>query len=379
MSPKLNRAGKSGGRSIPALLSHVLVAFTIEFDNEFEHRTPHVTTAGGTSAIGFGVWLTSMVMYSNALRLLPDEGVTVRELEHLARTPSVQLPGLQRWGYITMSPDPQDKRPKPPQRDWIVRSTIKGRMARQMWAALFGETEQRWRRRFGEEAIDSLRSALVAIVSRFEIALPEYLPIVGFGLKTAVNPEAVLREDWKREPSADSFTLPALLAKTLLAFTLEFERESAISLPICTNVLCVLGGEPVEGAPIKVGEIPRIAGVSIESVRMATGFLKARGYVRIEADPAIGRGKVIWLTQKGEIARECYLLKVEEIEERWKVRFGEDAMSRVRNALEPIAMSPLLMDGVRPYPDGWRAMRLRPETLPDHPMVLHRGGYPDGS
>src|SRR6516162_8416458 len=34
---------------LSALLSQVLVAFTIEFDNEFEHSIPHGTTNHGTS------------------------------------------------------------------------------------------------------------------------------------------------------------------------------------------------------------------------------------------------------------------------------------------------------------------------------------------
>jgi hypothetical protein len=51
---------------------------------------------------------------------------------------------------------------------------------------------------------------------------------------------------------------------------------------------------------------------------------------------------------------------------------------------------PRLALGLRPYPDGWRARGpyLRQTTavlndpaaaLPHYPMVLHRGGWPDGS
>ena len=40
---------------------------------------------------------------------------------------------------------------------------------------------------------------------------------------------------------------------------------------------------------------------------------------------------------------------------------------------------PPLFGGLRPYPENWRA-RISPITsLPHYPMVLHRGGYPDGS
>ncbi len=42
------------------------------------------------------------------------------------------------------------------------------------------------------------------------------------------------------------------------------------------------------------------------------------------------------------------------------------------------AASPLAA-GLVPSPDNWRSRVRRPETLPHHPMVLHRGGYPDGS
>jgi len=36
--------------------------------------------------------------------------------------------------------------------------------------------------------------------------------------------------------------------------------------------------------------------------------------------------------------------------------------------------------GIDPSPDNWRAgIRQRPSTLPHYPMVLHRGGFPDGS
>jgi len=38
-----------------------------------------------------------------------------------------------------------------------------------------------------------------------------------------------------------------------------------------------------------------------------------------------------------------------------------------------------LLGGLQPYPDGWRASVASREVLPHYPMVLHRGGFPDGS
>jgi hypothetical protein len=38
-----------------------------------------------------------------------------------------------------------------------------------------------------------------------------------------------------------------------------------------------------------------------------------------------------------------------------------------------------LFGGLDLYPDGWRASVPKPEGLPHYPMILHRGGFPDGS
>ena len=71
--------------SLPTALSQALIAFTIEFDNEFEHRIEHHT---GNKA-GSGVWLTSMVMWSNFMRLIPAGGVALR---------AVECRGARVWG-----------------------------------------------------------------------------------------------------------------------------------------------------------------------------------------------------------------------------------------------------------------------------------------
>jgi hypothetical protein len=72
------------------------------------------------------------------------------------------------------------------------------------------------------------------------------------------------------------------------------------------------------------------------------------------------------------------------IEGRWQTRFGENAIRTLRDVLEESdagapAKTSRLFEGLEPYPDGWRAAVRKPETLPYFPMVLHRGGYPDGS
>ena len=83
---------------MPALLSQALAAYTIEFDNESEHRLPHRTSRhGATTASGPRPWLVSLVMWCNCMKYIGSDGVQFRELEPLART-HTNLPGMQRWG-----------------------------------------------------------------------------------------------------------------------------------------------------------------------------------------------------------------------------------------------------------------------------------------
>jgi DNA-binding MarR family transcriptional regulator len=167
-----------------------------------------------------------------------------------------------------------------------------------------------------------------------------------------------------------------LLAKVLLAFAVEFERESEVSLAIGANVLRLVADE---GAPVR--DLPRTAGVSKEAIATALGFLQKRGYAAIETE-TVGRFKRLVLTPKGRRARDSYLALIRIIEENWRSRFGEDAISALRCELERLegdGVDSLLFRGLNPPPGGWRAALPKPTTLPDYPMVLHRGGYPDGS
>ena len=175
--------GSGAGRlPLSALLSQVLVAFIIEFDNEFERQMPHRTSDHGrTQGQGTVPWLVSMAMWSTCLRFVGDQGITVGELTGRART-GTNLAGMQRWGYITVAPDPADARPKPPRSDWVIHATASGRQAQKIWQPLAGVIEERWAARFGANNVAALRNALQAVAGQLDPALPDCLPILGYGL-----------------------------------------------------------------------------------------------------------------------------------------------------------------------------------------------------
>jgi hypothetical protein len=376
---------------LSAMLSQTLVAFTIEFDNEAERQIEHKTTGhGGTRG---GLWLVSMAMWLNCVRYAAEDPITVGEMRRLARG-RTNLDGMRRWGYITLTPDPADARSKPRETSLQVRATPRGLRAKQAWEPLTGVIEQRWRERYGADAVGRLTGALQAIASHLGNWLPDCLPILGYGLFSAGSRPGENRYDairaeydeYERHRVAGDgpdgmLPLPWLLARVLLTFAIDFELEAKISLAIAANALRVIDEQ---GTRIK--DLPALSGVSTEGLAMATGYLEKRGLAVVGTETG-EKWRVARLTPAGSQVAAVSRNVLAAVEDRWRARYGAGAVGALRQALQPLvgesaapgrARSPLFA-AIEPYPEGWRASVRRPVTLPHYPMVLHRGGYPDGS
>jgi hypothetical protein len=319
---------------VPALLSRALVAYTIEFDNAFEARMPHRTTRYGAPGGRDAPWLVSLAMWASCMRYVDERGIPPKQLTAQAQM-RTNLPGMVRWGYVRKDGE-------------LLRATRAGMLARSIWEPLAAEIDERWNRRFGFSAT-ALRAALAGAAEHIDVALPDAMPILGYGLKSTPAARG------QRDRSEDTTALPlvTLLSRILLALTLDYERSEGLSLGIAANVLRLIPGDG-----IAVRELPARSGVSKEAIAMAVGFLERERYVRHD-------GRMLSRTELGDGARERY--------ERYAWKLNDGA---VRTSLE--ALEPHLLQGLATPPGGWREKRAT-SVLPHQPMVLHRGGFPDGS
>jgi len=335
----MTAADRASKLPLPALLSQLLVAFTVELDNEFERR---IGEAGHPGA------RLSLVVWANLMRFLAAGPVAVGELATRALCPpegiKAELGCLERWGFVALDagnaggvPSPPDKgRTRLGQRegwgsgrgiraDWRAVPTIKGAKAIEVWTPLEAEVEERWRQRFGTGEVGRLCKSLKTVVEQFEVELPHGLPV---GILVPQEHDFPPRVSGSMEALSVGLSLSALLSQALFAFANDFDREAGVSLALCANAIRVLGREPMREA-----EIPRLTGSSPET--SGIGW-QLKPYIVVEADPEASRGKVVRLSPRGLEVQQKYHVHVEAIELDWQDRYGKRAVGNLRKALEAI-------------------------------------------
>jgi hypothetical protein len=320
-------------KPLSALLSQILVAYSVELDCEFERRTLQTQSRGAR---------LSLVIWLNLLRFLADGPVAVRTLASRALTAetgaAAWLGCLERWGVVALQPG---KRAgfgsgRGIRADWPVRLTASGETAVKIWPGLIPEIDARWSKRFGGDAA-TLRRSLQAIEHRIGLELPQGLPIAILKL-----PEFGPR----KSDAEDGLPLPVLLSRVLLAFALDFEHEFQTPISLCANAIRVLSDEPVPET-----EIPKRTGCSDETAGIGW---QHKPYIVVERDPARGRGKFVRLSEAGIRAQQEYYHRTRDIEEKWKKRFGA-AAGEVRESLTTLLNRDELSEGLKPPPGTARA------------------------
>jgi hypothetical protein len=293
------------------LLSQVLVAFTIEFDNEFERR---MGDAGHPGAF------LSMVVWGSLMRFVGETGTPVRELTarcQAADRVKFELGCLERWRFVLLEDAQRDGwgSGRGIRLDHVVRPTQRGRAACEVWPPLFGEIERRWEVRFGQDTIDRLRQALRGVL-----------------------PHASSDDEYR--------WLPTLLSRALTSFQVEFDRESPVPLLYCANTLRVLAEQPV-----RLADLPGLTGLSAETSDIGW---QLRPYVVVSPDPEAKQGKVVRLSSRGLKVQRDYVRLVHQIETRWEEIFGSATVDLLRQSLRGLFDGPL-SEGMVPQPGTIRA------------------------
>ncbi len=163
MSRRLKRSALASRLPLSALLSQVLIAFTIELDREV--NLTRTTASVGTTA-------PSLAMWSNVLRFVGEQGVDKRRLPALSGVSKsvihTMVACLERHGWVVVEPGPSDNRAK------IIRLTARSRKLRKVWQPLLADVEMHWEKRFGKDEIEKLRESLEAVVGQLDNELPHY-------------------------------------------------------------------------------------------------------------------------------------------------------------------------------------------------------------
>jgi hypothetical protein len=367
---------------LTTLLSWAWIALVIEVDNAFE------AACSDRMRRHFRI---SFAMWANGLRCIDEGGITVGELRAASKA-ACNLGGLERWGWIAIGDavdagtNVSDKRRagfgshRGITDSTVVRPTPDGSLARRMWPEILERVEHAWWERFGGDAVETVRAGLDGLGRKMPWAPPEVHPSDGFwthirdadtaSMSVTDEMAGTAGKDKTRDTSEETIRpLAAVLGQALTTLTLNHEAGSQISLPLAVNGLRLLGD-----GPVRIRDLPVRGGISKEAVAMVTGYLARKGLAEV------GAGRTISLTSSGAHALRDYHRRA-EMTQHSSLRMPLYGVLAQSDALSAGLVPPTgCWRGEAPYLKQTARLLADPtEAMPRHPMVLHRGGWPDGS
>jgi hypothetical protein len=262
--------------------------------------------------------MPSVDLWANLLRVLDRGGADRRELPALTRLSKravrsrVSAAARHGWAEELTSGRGQA----------AIRLTSQGADAAARWELLQQGAERQWQEQVGSGPAAALRALLTSVVADLPLEHPHYPASYGAADASISGGPG---QDWKPVPrrsreTADGLTACALLSQSLVAFALEYERLSAVALPV---VSAIFQRVPPQGIAV------RDLGASVHlSAMQRHGFVRVAG---ADGDAAV------FLTSKGRTVSDAHASRVEAVDQAWRSRSGSETVSSLQQVLETIA------------------------------------------
>jgi hypothetical protein len=212
---------------------------------------------------------------------------------------------------------------RPKRGDVTVKMTARGSKMRERWKSLQATAEERWQANASADAAARLRSSVEAVVARFLLEHPHYPAGYGTGDARITGGNG---RDWKpvyrdSGDTVSNLSLCALVSQALVAFAMDYEKESPVALSLSTNVIKRI---PADGRPLD--ELDDSVGVSA---------LIRHGFLRVNDN---GGRKTVLLTPRGLSVNIAYGGRIQAVEAEWRVRYGSESIAALRRALEEVTV-----------------------------------------
>ena len=96
----------------------------------------------------------------------------------------------------------------------------------------------------------------------------------------------------------------------------------------------------------QVSELAKLAHVRKQTMAQAVEQLEQLGYVERRPDPSDRRGRLVFLTERGQAVRPLSVAAGRAVEERWQTLVGVERIGALRESLEQL-LTALADDGAR--------------------------------
>ena len=287
--------------------------------------------------------LPSLEVLSNILRVVPKEGINLKDLEVAAvlstRVVRVVVRHCVEHGWLTLATLPGRKTPS------IVKLTDLGQTVLSRGSRRLRRVQRTWLQRY-DSTLLQLVTTLQTIARSFDLAYPHYISGYGVGdealtggnyLPAETGPPRVPARgvEWpvvtrSQSAASGSRSFPAQLCQILTQFALDYESANVGRLGLTTVFFRHIPDEGISLAQARALQPVTGNGKSLHERHMN---------IVIEPGKPSDGSRRVWPTQKTRRARDVYASQLAVLERQWSTQYGIARMANLKRNLRKIVES----------------------------------------